>query len=418
MDGGTTWQVISGGQHLHDDLHAVLFTPTIDDKHYLFIGSDGGLAQVDLDDFTIAGKLTARSDYNQWLPTLQCYSTLPTRQFYGTLSVSRMQPTKGWLCTGLQDNGNVYTDPAVTEPWRQIDGGDGGSTAFVEDSGLIRNITDPQTGENFSRSAQRHFSGLKDNGTPPLPGLPPGDKNGLKSIVGDVVRRPEFRNGARQRLYLVAGAGPNIYGLFPDLNAQMTYHWELLGVLPDGLTISSAGGGIASYSGHTVLVGATGGRMFELDCAKSTFRELPVLLPKPMPDKPQSGGNPNRIVAFSGTVAFAVLNHTNLKNNYVLRLDGSKWTLPLLAGLPVDQYFYGLEAVRSEDRELVFVATDDRVYMSEDGGNNWVQASRELPRRPHGADLRVDVNDVQSWLYLSTFGRSVWRTRLPKVRLG
>jgi hypothetical protein len=158
--------------------------------------------------------------------------------------------------------------------------------------------------------------------------------------------------------------------------------------------------------------------MFELDCGKSTFRELPVLLPKPTPDKPQSGGNPNRIVALSGTVAFAVLNHTNLKNNYVLRLDGSKWTLPLLAGLPVDQYFYGLEAVRSEDRELVFVATDDRVYMSEDGGNNWVQASLELPRRPHCADLRVDINDVQSWLYLSTYVRSVWRTKLPKVRLG
>ena len=253
---------------------------------------------------------------------------------------------------------------------------------------------------------------------PPLPGLPPGDTNGLKSIVGDVVRRPDFRNGARQLLYLVAGAGSNIYGLFPDLNAQMTYHWELLGVLPEGLTISSAGGGIASHSGHTVLVGATGGRIFELDCAKSTFRELPVVLPKPTPDKPQSGGNPNRIVTMSGTVAFAVLNHTNLKNNYVLRLDHSKWTLPLLAGLPSDQYFYGLEAVRSEDRELVFVATDDRVYMSEDSGHNWVQASLGLPRRPHGADLRVDINDVQSWLYLSTFGRSVWRTRLPKVRLG
>ena len=148
MDGGKTWQVISGGPHLHADLDAVLFASVLDDKHHLYIGSDGGLARVDLDDFTVAGKLTARSDYNQSLPTLQCYSTLPTRQLYGTLSVSRTHPTKGWISSGVHDNGNVYTDPGVTEPWKQLDPGDGGSTAFVEDSGLVRNITDLVTSDN------------------------------------------------------------------------------------------------------------------------------------------------------------------------------------------------------------------------------------------------------------------------------
>ncbi len=36
------------------------------------------------------------------------------------------------------------------------------------------------------------------------------------------------------------------------------------------------------------------------------------------------------------------------------------------------------------------------------GGNNYIL-------RPHNAELRLVTSARQSWLYLSTFGRSVWR---------
>jgi hypothetical protein len=418
MDEGNTWQVISDGPHLHADVHALLFTPTVDDKHYLYIGSDGGLAQVDLDDFT-QGTLTVRSDYNRWLPTLQCYCTYTVpRNFYGTLSASRFQPTNGWVSSGLQDNGNVYCDPAAGSGWQmKVEGGDGGWTAFVEDGGMLSNIKIDPPGCAVV-AARRQDTQLVSLGDPPISIPPPDDPKVVRSPAGDVVRRPRFRNEAGQLMYAVAGSGSNIYGLYPD-ESQISYHWELLGTLPQGLTISQGGGAIASHTGRSVFVATESGRMFVLDSKGKVFVELPVVLPRPRPSQPQSGGNLHRIVTLSESVAFAIINNTSLNNNYVLRLDGLRWAPPLSAGLPLDQFFYAIEGMFQENRQLIFVTTDDRVYMSEDAGNNWVPASRNLPRRPHCADLRVSILDIaQSWLYLSTYGRSVWRAPLHLVHHG
>lgn len=408
-DGGRKWRLIEGATHLHPDVQVVRFKPTtVDDKHYLYAGSDGGLALVDLDEFAATGKVVARSNFNRLLPTIQCYSTFPVpRQFYGTLAASRVD--RGWVSTGTQDNGNLYCNLPAGAPWLQLDGGDGGWNAFLEDGALVRNVLD-----NPVTSAHRQPAGIVGKGPIPVTVPPPGDPNGPKSPVGDIVRRPRFRNEGGFLMYAVAGLKSDIYGLFTDAPHPMSYHWELLGTLPDGLTAAC----LTSHTGATVFVGATTGRMFALDSRRGTFLELPVVLPKPTPSKPQKGGLPCRITTLSDTSAFAILNGTDQKNSYVLRLDGLKWTPPLCAGLPAGQFFYGIEGVLQEERQVVFAATDDRVYMSEDAGDYWVPASANLPRRPHCADLRVAIDREEAWLYLSTFGRSVWRARLHHVRHG
>jgi hypothetical protein len=267
-------------------------------------------------------------------------------------------------------------------------------------------------------AAHRQAGAIVGRGRIPITVPPPGDPEGLKKapgfVVGDIVRRPRFRNEGGSLMYAVAGAGSNIYGLFTDVPHPMTYHWELLGTLSPDLTIT----GLTSHTGNTVFVGTYSGRIFALDSRRGMFQELAVVLPKPVPNDPQLGGNACRIVTLSETSAFAILNITNQKNNYILRLDGLKWAPPLCVGLPVDQFFYGLEGVLQEDRQVLFAATDDRVYMSEDAGDHWVPASANLPRRPHCADLRVAIDREEAWLYLSTFGRSVWRARLHRVRHG
>lgn len=195
----------------------------------------------------------------------------------------------------------------------------------------------------------------------------------------------------------------------------MTYHWELLGTLPGGRSVASA----ASHTGASVLVGATDGHIFVLDSALGTFLDLPVVLPQPSPSKPQSGGAATRIVTLSETDAFAMLNTTNLGNFYVLRLDGLNWKPPLSAGLPANTGFYGIDgAIQEQGRPLLFVSTDNRVYMSEDGGENWVPAIAGLPECPHCAELRVHIDGENSWLYLSTFGRSLWRAHIYRVHFG
>ncbi len=61
----------------------------------------------------------------------------------------------------------------------------------------------------------------------------------------------------------------------------------------------------------------------------------------------------------------------------------------------------------------LYVATDSHVYVTRDRGKNWLDASSGLPRRPHGCDLRfVEQSDANAFIYLGTFGRSVWRAQL------
>jgi hypothetical protein len=80
--------------------------------------------------------------------------------------------------------------------------------------------------------------------------------------------------------------------------------------------------------------------------------------------------------------------------------------------------FFGLEvAPRPEGITALFAATDDKVYVSHGKGlslgDDWMLASRGLPRRPHCGDLRYFPQPSgRRFLYLSTYGRSVWRAPL------
>lgn len=140
-DAGKRWVLIDGSVH-HSDIHVLRFkAATPDGRRLLYIGSDGGLAQVDANDALGAKPVVARSDYNRRLTTMQIYSTWVTRQFYGTISVS---PTgRGQVSAGVQDNGNITCLlGASTTPWTHLDGGDGGWNGIVADGGLVRNALD------------------------------------------------------------------------------------------------------------------------------------------------------------------------------------------------------------------------------------------------------------------------------------
>jgi hypothetical protein len=403
-DAGKTWIALKPSPHLHADVHVVRFRDTTpDDKHTLLIGSDGGIAEISVDD-AFQMQTTARSDFNRQLPTLQCYGTWPIpRQFWGTLAASSW----GFVATGVQDNGNIYLNRESGDPWRQMDGGDGGWTGFVEDMTAVRNIMGAAVTTGF-----RNANLIVGANVVRIESPPPPDATGLKGPVADVVRMPRYKNPAGHHLLAVAGSGSNVYGLFPDRNTAGSHRWERIGVVPGNLLVAAVG----SHDGGTVHVGTTVGRFFVLDVKQGTFLELPVVLPQPVALTPQKGGQPSRIATLSSVETFAILNATDANLNYVLRLDALQWKPPLLSGLPITGPFYGLDGAFRERERLLFVSTDDRVYSSEDGGDNWVPETINLPRRPHCADIRVSVTRRGGSVLLSTFGRSVYQTAIGGLR--
>lgn len=418
-DAGKSWVLVGGGVH-HVDIHALRFKlPTPDDQHLLYIGSDGGLARVNASD-ALAGKtVIARSDYNRRLTTMQFYSNWVTRQFYGSTSVSPLG--SGHVSAGVHDNGNItciLRSNAIATPWVHLDGGDGGWNGICADGGLVRNLLDDGNLPNSSvRQASATSTGFVGHDIVPIILPPPPDPAvpvGLPSPKGDVVREPRFKNTFGQRMFAVGASLTEVFGLFQS-GPEQTYHWESLGSALPGLGISA----VASFGGGTVMVSEGAGRIFALDSKNGSAVELPVVLPAPASGVKHTGGVIPCITMLRRDVGFAVMNSSSEKFNYVLRLDGLRWVVPLSAGLPTNAAFYGLDGVmRADGRSVIFAATDDAVYLSEDRGEHWSKAADGLPRRAHCADLRVGVIDGVSWLLLGTFGRSLWRADLRRVLEG
>ncbi|MCX5545579.1 hypothetical protein M3A49_40210 [Paraburkholderia sp. CNPSo 3076] len=437
-DAGQNWIQVTDPVHLHSDLHALLFTRLRGSVDLMLcVGSDGGVASINVDQFLKGGGPEARSNFNHNLPTLQLYSNL-IRQFYGSIAAAPLQ--QRLVAAGAQDHGNLCNNLALgstspttglpePQPWTHVDYGDGGWVAFITDGALLHNINSGP----IAATVINPPLGPQDFGVVAVGGTPP-DPKGIAGATGEIVTHPSYRNTTGDLLLAVAGVGNIVYGLYTDHTLwpppplsilgtfPMRHYWNVLATLPVGVVA----GAFASFDGVSVFVGTwNDGRMFQVDSAQGTVVELPVVLPQPSPGNPMTGGSVIRIVAFSDAVLFAILDGASAKlnpavtANYILQLDSAnaRWVPTPGAGLPNEPLF-GLETVevpRSRVPHALFVCTDDQVYISRDDGQTWQGASLNLPSRPHCGDLRFCVGPNGGVLYLGTFGRSMWQAPIVSL---
>ena len=436
VDSGHTWRWVIEEKHLHHDIHALRFYPeTVGSVHNLYVGSDGGVLRINLDELLDPqpGGHAFLSNYNRQLPTLQCTETLAlfeeggmpagrwhgTGRYYGTLGASRTVP--GLIATGAQDNGNLRCLVGVSPtPWLQnsVETGDGGWNAFIADGSYVHTDLGPVFLTRLdNRAGEDGFMKVPVN-HPPMSEL-------SKPVGEPVVSRPAFHNLAGEYLNGLAAVGNQVFALYVDetqgVRSHGRYHFDLVGSLPAGEVVAA----LASFHGGLVFLGTQGGRMYALECKTGRVLELPVVLPKPGPHAAVKGGCINRIALFSESEGYALMNGAiaefdhngvtqRVSSYYVLRLDGLNWVVTAGLGLRNERMF-GLEAValpHSEVPHALFVTTDDRVYVSRDEGATWQQASQGLPRCPHCTDLRFADVDGEAHLYLGTYGRSVWVAKL------
>jgi hypothetical protein len=416
LDAGAEWRAVDGGPHTHADVHALTFTKEVPDSiGFLYIGSDGGVVQVNLDEFLgPTGQPAFRSDHNRSMPSLQCYSYF-FRQFTGTIGASTDRP--GVVAVGLQDNGNVFCKLDPLEPWRQADGGDGGWNAFLADDTYIHNTM----GEVITSTAPSGVSAAV-----PVTIPPPGDAAGLKHYAGDTVVQPRFERDGRLML-AVASTGTEVFGLFSDRGRAPAYSFERLGTGPAEKWMTA----VWSFSGERVWLGTGDGHFYSLDSATGVLTEQPVKLSRPSPSTRMSGGWVTRIAGFDDRSVFATLASATPAStgpkgvvmpsvvsaqpqSYVLSFDGGGWIPTQAAGLPnVPAFgFLTLAVPHSRVERALLVSQDGGVWISRDDGATFARASKGLPRRPHGADLRFVGGPEGGTIYLATYGRSVWQARV------
>jgi hypothetical protein len=427
---GDSWRLLGGDwvdpetftyatSHMHDDVHALYFEPEFTNRR-LYILSDGGVIQTsnwdgEASDF--------KSAMNRNLANLQFYATDVSRGYWGTLGTCDFAPLIGG---GLQDNGNVWCGlVSGFHEWEKAEGGDGGWVAFIKHSGgqLLANTMGEGVG-HLGWSANNFSYG----GTIPLLTVFGNvDANGLKGPVAEAVPRPRYRNRSGELMHAVCapalvqaadimrpipleldGKEANsriIFGLFGGDSTPFLY-WHDIGRLPPYTAAISA---LGSDDGGVVYAGTGDGRIFALSVGSGPPLELNVETPM---DSPKGGIS--RIVAYKQTACAIMYSGAGA---YLLRLDSLTWRIlrgPLK--LPFEP-IHGLDINRAGAAVTLAAATESSVYVSPDYGDNWLQYNLGLPRSPHCSDLRFGAVEGRQFLFLSTFGRSVWMADIDaKVR--
>jgi hypothetical protein len=389
-DAGQSWTLLSGGRHLHGDVHGLAFDPA--DASTLFIGSDGGVASAS--GLGLDRTPTFVSNWNRQLLDLQLYHNAASAV------------ADGFVAEGLQDNGVVFT--TLPGPWRHLTdcGCDGRWTRFIGPPGMESGtsiLLDEEWGvPDWPFSSIRAIGSSITGKTTPIPVAPPSS-GPLTNVVTAAVRSPGFTNAAGQAMYAVGGSasGIDVYGLFADDNGD-NLHWERLGGIGGGQKIWAVS---PTFNGQAFFVGTDAGNIFRFD---APYGQSPLQLGLSIPAGASGPRQITGLTAFFSGVAFATVNIGG--RGYVMSLKDDVWS-SVGSGLPHSQPF---KAIAAPDVRSIFVATDTTVYDTHDSGTTWNDASDGLPSVITAADLQV-ANEPSggTFLYLASFGRSLWRAQLP-----
>jgi hypothetical protein len=405
FDGGASWEQLHNQEtnpHLHNDVHAVFLGRSGAGREPLYVGGDGGVVvSEDL------GR-TYHSQFNRPLNDLQFYGGARASvvgSYGGSLTASSRYP--GLLAGGTQDNGNIYRCPDRTRvgvprqadmSWFRHVGGDGDLNRFVDPLGVLLNFdnTNIKLGMAvWDEDAQRFPQGP---GTVIAADDKPG---GVAPTAVEVVTTPSYRRNGKL-VFATVGSLPtgDVHGLVaadPRGEKPDARDVSLIRFGTVGAPVSALG----SYDGSTIMIGTTTGRILSLDSDPGIITEYAL------PDV--ADGVVSRIEVFPAPTRLGALpdNAYALVGDGIFHFNGLYWSAT--AGTGWTTFAYD----RSTDR--LFGATDADVFASDDHGRSWVDASVGLPARPHCADLRIAADGRGGLdLYLSTYGRSVWRTTIAR----
>jgi hypothetical protein len=371
--------------NLHADVHALLFDPG--NPANLYIASDGGVA---LASNVLQGATpTYKSDYNRKLFDMQPYNSGASAK------------TAGLVGMALQDNGVVYAK--LPGGWQHLTncGCDGGDVNFplmpkADDLIVEREVSGISYPWNWEVASPKADPIYKFNGQQNI-----GANNSANNIASFVpiglVKSPTYRGGpGGTTMYAVTALNRTVYGLFSQPDGSQII-WRSLGKVGSGQSVAA----VASYDGTDVLVGTSKGRIYQL-AAPYTGGATQLTLHRPTGEK---GGNIGGLVEPAPGGGFAIYNGKS-GSGYVM-LNIFSWDVVGSGSLPSNLSF---NAIESLDTESVAVASGSAVYTSHDFGGKWSKASNGLPAVAQGMALHlVTQPDGKKYLYLATYGWSLWR---------
>lgn len=399
-DGGKTFESFAGWS-IHPDHQSFWISP--DNPNYIIDGNDGGL-NITLD----RGK------------TWRFAENIPVGQFYH-VDVDNEWPYN--VYGGLQDNGSGTGPSAVwryggirNSDWQEVNFGDGFETmprkddsryVFSESQGGELSYIDKKTGDG------RYIKPLHPDGKTEL-------RFNWNAPLAQDPFNPHGIYFGSQFLHYSSDLGQNWKLLSPDLSTNDTskLHQDISGGLTFDATNAENHCTVIAISPspadrEVIWVGTDDGNVQLTRNGGKTWTNLGDKLP----DAPMAAWIPQiECSKTNAGEAFIVLNNYR-QNDFLPYLYhttdfGKKWKrLVSPKNLPVPNGARGgnycLSVIQdTEVPSLLFLGTDQGLYISIDYGNSWVKFPPEaLPSVPV-YDMKIQERDGD--LVLGTFGRAIW----------
>jgi photosystem II stability/assembly factor-like uncharacterized protein len=389
-DGGKTWQVLADWNHVHPDHHALYIHP--DNPDFLINGNDGGL------NISYDGGNTWRFAEN-----------LPLGQFYH-VRVDNQLPYN--IYGGLQDNGSwigpgyIWRQGGIrNSDWQEVYFGDGFDVAPVTEDGKI----------GYAMSQGGNLA-LYDLNTGKTHNIRPVHPEGLKlrynwnaALATDPFARDAVYYGS-QFLHYSPDRGKTWKIISPDLTTNDTSKQKQ--ALSGGLTVDATDAenhctilAIAPSPAdrQVIWVGTDDGNLQLTRDGGKTWTNLIARLP----GAPQRAWIPFIQPGKAAGTAWVVIN--NYRQNdwepylYMTTDFGQTWKR-MADGKKVRGHCLSV-LQDPEEEKLVFLGTEQGLWVSFDGGNAWTRWKNNFPAVPV-SDLQLQTREND--LVIGTFGRSVW----------
>ena len=399
-DGGKSFSTWAGWT-IHPDHHAFWISP--DNPNYIINGNDGGL------NITLDGGKTWRYAEN-----------IPVGQFY------HVETDNEWpynVYGGLQDNGSWVGPSAVwksggirNSDWQEVYFGDGFETmprkddpryVFAQSQGGELSLVDRKTGEN------KYLKPIHPDGTTKL-------RFNWNSALAQDPYRPHGIYFGSQFVHYSTDLGQNWQIISPDLTTNDTskMHQDISGGLTFDATNAENHCTIIAINPSPVQrdlvwVGTDDGNVQLTQDGGKSWENFAQKLP----DAPKKAWISSLEASpINAGEAFVVLN--NYRQNdwqpylYHTTDFGKKWKrIASPKNLPVGNAANGgnfcLSVVQdTEVPNLIFLGTDQGLYVSINYGENWVLFPGESFPSVPVYDLKIQQRDGD--LVIASFGRGIW----------
>lgn len=363
-DGGATWSRTTRwdaergtSKYAHADHHQLVMPTSPPGRVYA--ANDGGL------DVSVDGG-------NRWENRS---NGLATNMFY---DVDVAQTDVRFFGGGAQDNGTIVTKDGRPDTFFEIDGGDGGWI-----------VIDPNEADHVYTSSQfgdmtRLRNGHRRDVSPPFRDE---DSGGIWMVYVTIdPNDSDTVYTGNQRVYRTKNDGLS---------------WDALTPVLDGSPISAIE--VAPADSNAIYVGTENGGIFRsLDGGTTWSANLTG------PDLP--GVMVTRIETHPADASDVYLTVGNSGNSHVFRSrdNGSTWTD--IDGGKLPDVPHSALLIRPDKPKELYVACDVGVFMTNDGGTTWRDATGALPNV-----MVVDIvlHEATRTLFAATYGRSIWSATLP-----